>query len=187
MRRHVRWLTLLLVGGPLLGAAAFWGGMVVTDVLEERNTFCIACHLHEQKFAELHPMEGQLRTLAAAHNIQGDKNVKCIDCHIGATFQDKLVIKALAARDTVTYLFGTFTEPTRLTFALGTRTCLKCHADGGQQPTQDNAFHNAPHHRNMPALCYECHTVHPTSSPATRFLRQVAVKPVCDQCHQSME
>lgn len=187
MRRLQRWLILLLVGLPCLGVVAFGGGMVVTDALEQRNTFCIACHLHEQKFADFHPVHDQVRTLAAAHNLPGERNVKCIDCHIGATFGDKLVVKMLAARDTLTYLFGTFTEPTQLHFALGSRTCLKCHPSGGQNPEQDNAFHNAPHHRNMPPLCYDCHTVHPTSSVATRFLRQVAVKPHCDQCHQAME
>lgn len=187
MRRPQRWLSLLLVGAPLLGVVAFGGGIVVTDALEQRNTFCTACHLHEQKFTEFHPVQGHILTLAAAHNLPGDKNVKCIDCHIGATLTDKLVVKLLAARDTMTYLFGTFSEPTQLHFAIGTRTCLKCHANGGQNPAQDNAFHNTPHHRNMPPLCYDCHTVHPTAGVATRFLRQVAVKPHCDACHQAME
>jgi len=35
MRTIRRWLPLLLVGVPLLGAAAFGGGIVVTDHLEE--------------------------------------------------------------------------------------------------------------------------------------------------------
>src|SRR5262245_34761472 len=95
MRTIRRWLPLLLVGLPLDAAAAFWGGIVVTDHLEEDNTFCTACHLHEKKFTEFHPVEGRRVTLAGAHNLAGDKNVKCIDCHIGATFNDKLIIKVL--------------------------------------------------------------------------------------------
>ena len=187
MRRIRRWLPLLLVGFPLLGAVTFGGGIVVTDHLEEDNTFCTACHLHEKKFTEFHPVEGKRVTLAAAHNIAGDKNVKCIDCHIGATVTDKMIIKFLAARDTVAYFVGAFQEPTHLRYALGTRTCLKCHPTGGTNPEQESAFHNASHHTKMPLLCYECHTVHPTASMETRFLREPTVKPLCDTCHKDME
>ena len=108
MRTIRRWLPLLLVGLPLLGAIAFGGGIVVTDHLEENNTFCTACHLHEKKFTEFHPVQGKRVTLAAAHNLEGEKNVKCIDCHVGATVTDKMIIKALAARDTVAYFVGAF-------------------------------------------------------------------------------
>ncbi len=79
MRTIRRWLPLLLVGLPLLGAAAFGGGIVVTDHLEENNTFCTACHLHEKKFTEFHPVQGKRVTLAAAHNLESEKKVKCID------------------------------------------------------------------------------------------------------------
>ena len=34
---------------------------------------------------------------------------------------------------------------------------------------------------------YECHTVHPTASVETRFLREPTVKPLCDTCHKDME
>jgi predicted CXXCH cytochrome family protein len=160
---------------------------VITDHLEEDNTFCTACHLHEKKFTEFHPMQGKQVTLAAAHNLQGDKNVKCINCHIGATVTDKMIIKALAARDTVAYFVDAFQEPTHLRYALGTRTCLKCHPTGGQNPEQENAFHNASHHTKMPIVCYECHTVHPTASTETRFLREATVKPLCNTCHKDIE
>jgi hypothetical protein len=33
-------------------------GIVVTDHLEENNTFCTACHLHEKKFTEFHLVQG---------------------------------------------------------------------------------------------------------------------------------
>ena len=97
MRLRQRWLY-VLAGLPLLGIAMFWAGMVVTDALERDNTFCTSCHLHEEKFSQFHPVQEQRITLAAAHNMAGDLNVKCIDCHIGATFTDKVVIKAVAAR-----------------------------------------------------------------------------------------
>jgi len=158
---------------------------VITDHLEEDNQFCIACHLHEKKFSAFHPVQGQWVTLAAAHNLEGDRQVKCIDCHIGATVTDKLIIKAIAARDTVAYFAGAFQEPTYLRYALGTRTCLKCHPTGGQNPGQANAFHNAPYHARMPLVCYDCHSVHPEASVATRFLRESTVQPLCDSCHKA--
>ena len=46
MRTIRRWFLLLLVGLPCLGIATFGAGIVVTDHLEEDNTFCTACHLH---------------------------------------------------------------------------------------------------------------------------------------------
>jgi len=187
MRRLQRWLP-FLVGLPLLGAATFGAGIVVTDHLEDNNTFCTSCHpLHEKKFAEFHPVQGQRVTLAAAHNLEGDKHVKCIECHIGATVTDKMVIKAIAARDTVAYFLGQFQEPTHLRYALGNRTCLKCHATGGQNPEQEDAFHNTAHHHNMPLICYECHTVHPPATTATRFLQHNTVQPLCDACHRRTE
>ena len=187
MRTRRRWFLLLLVGLPCLGIATFGAGIVVTDRLEEDNTFCTACHLHEKKLTEFHPVQGKQVTLAAAHNLEGAKNVKCIDCHIGATVKDKLIIKFIAARDTVTWALGKAQEPTRLHFAIGTRTCLKCHPTEGRNPEQENAFHNASHHTHMPLVCYDCHTVHPTASVETRFLRQPTVKPLCDTCHKDME
>ena len=39
----------------------------------------------------------------------------------------------------------------------------------------------------VPLLCYECHTVHPTTSVETRFLREQTVNPLCDSCHKEME
>lgn len=187
MRLMRRGLPFLLVLGLLLGIATFGTGIVVTDYLENDNTFCTACHLHEQKFADFHPQQGRHVTLAGAHNIAGEKNVKCIDCHIGATLTDKMVVKFLAAKDTVTYLVGTFEEPKALRYELGNRTCLKCHTTGGQNPAQDNAFHNAAHHAKLPLTCYACHTVHPTSTPETRFFRDDIVRPICNDCHKQFD
>ena len=144
MRTIRRWLPLLLVGLPLLGAATFGGGIVVTDHLEENNTFCTACHLHEKKFTEFHPVQGKRVTLAAAHNLEGEKNVKCIDCHVGATVTDKMIVKALAARDTVAYFVGAFQEPTHLRYALGTRTCLSVIPLEARTPSRKTPF-TTPH------------------------------------------
>ena len=178
MRTIRRWLPLLLVGLPPRRGS--FGGHCGHGSLGREQHVLHGLPSARKKFTEFHPVQDKRVTLAAAHNLEGEKNVKCIDCHIGATVKDKMVIKALAARDTVAYFVGAFQEPTHLRYALGTRTCLKCHPTGGQNPEQENAFHNASHHTKMPIVCYECHTVHPTASVETRFLREPTVKPLCD-------
>ena len=99
MRTIRRWLPLLLVGLPLLGVAAF-GGALWSRITWKRTTRFARLAICTKKITEFHPVQDKRVTLAAAHNLEGEKNVKCIDCHIGATVKDKMVIKALAARDT---------------------------------------------------------------------------------------
>ena len=91
--------------------------MEVTDYLEEDNHFCIACHLHEEIFKNFMTDTPRLVALAGAHLHKGE--VKCIDCHIGATHTDKLIIKAMAGWDTVQYFIGNFKEPRSSTLSAG--------------------------------------------------------------------
>lgn len=179
-RVWVRWLKWT---GALLafGFVSFVASMEVTDYLEQDNRFCIACHLHERTLENFLTDTPQLLTLAGAHHHKGE--VKCIDCHIGATLTDKLIIKAIAGWDTVQYFVGNFKEPDHLRFPLGDRTCLKCHTDGGQSTTRAGAFHNDPNHRGMPFECVMCHQSHPVREAATMFLDQALVRPVCHECH----
>ncbi len=176
----------------MAGAAAFGMGVVVTDYLEQDNVFCVSCHatsakrLHQDKFDTSFPVGGQNTTLAAAHHSTSDKQFKCVTCHNGATFTDKLWIKAQAAGDTVAYLLGEFEEPEILRFSLGNRLCLKCHTTGGRNPDEEAAFHNAGDHDSLPFICYECHTVHRRAKRETRFLRRDIVQPLCDDCHTEL-
>lgn len=177
--RWLKWTVTLLA----IGFVSFVASMEVTDHLEEDNHFCIACHLHEAIFKNFMTDTPQLVTLAGAHLHKGE--VKCIDCHIGASLSDKLVIKAIAGWDTVRYFVGDFREPDHLRFPLGDRTCLKCHTDGGQSQTRAGAFHNYSTHRNMRFECVACHQSHPVREVSTFFLDQVLVRPVCQECHRS--
>lgn len=192
MRLKQYWLLLLLVL-LISGVAAFGAGIAITDYLEQDNEFCISCHLtdqkrlHQEKLTTFLPMQGQITTLAAAHYV-GEKRgtFKCVDCHNGATFTDKLLIKAQAARDTVAYFMGSFQEPDHMRFALGNRVCLKCHTTSGRNPHNDTAFHNASYHTDLPFVCYECHAVHPPAGSDTRFLRRHTVQQLCDSCHAQL-
>ncbi len=187
-----RWLFLLLAGAPAAAVAAFGAGVAVTDYLERDNVFCVSCHvtgakrLHQDKFDTSFPVDGRAATLAAAHHGAGVEPFKCVDCHNGATVADKLLIKAQAARDTVAYFMGDFEEPERMRFALGNRLCLKCHTTAGKTPETPTAFHNAPHHTDLPFLCYACHAVHRQARLETRFLMRDIVQPVCDSCHAEL-
>lgn len=180
------WVHLVLWGLALiviLGVMGFAAGVAITDRLEQDNRFCIACHVPRmiQIYENSQPVEGRPITLAGAHHVK--RQVKCIECHIGADFKDKMVIKAIAAKDTVKYLLGLFKDPHSLSYPLGDRTCLKCHPDGGQNPKNPKSFHNAPYHRDPRNTCSDCHRSHDEASAETLFLRQELVKPLCESCH----
>ncbi len=192
--RLKRFWPLFLAGLLVSAVAVFAAGIAITDRLEQDNEFCIACHLserkrlHQEKFTTFSPVQGWVTTLAAAHYVGAKpKAFTCIDCHNGASINDKLLIKAQAARDTVAYFMGAFKEPDHMRFALGNRLCLNCHITGGRNPDQETAFHNASHHTDLPLICYECHTVHPRADFDTGFLRRETVQPLCDNCHARLE
>jgi hypothetical protein len=187
-----RWLRLVLLAGggaSVAGVVGFAAGAAITDRLEQDNRFCIACHrpekpLHANVYGSFYLVDGILLTLAGAHNAQAQ--VKCIDCHIGVTRKDDLIIKAIAAWDTARWVIGAYKDPETLRYPLGDRTCLKCHPDGGQNPKVEKAFHNAPYHRDPRNSCSHCHRSHLEAPAETRFLRGAIVKPLCDQCHRAI-
>ena len=173
----LKWMGIVLS----LGCVSFLAAVDVTDYLEHDNRFCIACHLHETIFDNFIANDPRLVTMAGAHHHKGE--VKCIDCHIGATVTDKLIVKGIAGWDTVRYFLGDFQEPDDLRFPLGDRTCLKCHTDGGQSKTRSGAFHNDRNHRDMGVECGACHQSHPVRDATTLFLDESIVRPVCRECH----
>lgn len=185
----------LFAAAAAVGIAAFTfaTGVVVTDWLERDNAFCVSCHLtetrrlHAEKFSGFQSIDGAARTLAAAHALSRAGEFKCVDCHNGAGLRDKLAIKAQAARDTLAYLFGSFEEPTQMRFPLGNRVCLQCHDLRDASNKAATKFHDDPYHRDLPFVCFECHTVHLEGPRNTRFLRAESVQPLCDQCHSSMQ
>jgi predicted CXXCH cytochrome family protein len=177
------WAVLLLVA---FAGVSFLAGVEVTDRLEQDDRFCIACHVPRmlQIYETSQPVQGRAVTLGGTHHIKGQ--VKCIDCHIGATIQDKVIIKAIAAKDTVKYFTGLFQDVEALTYPLGDRTCLKCHADGGQNALDPKAFHNAPYHRDPRNACSDCHRSHDEAPEEARFLQRDRIKPLCDSCHMEI-
>jgi predicted CXXCH cytochrome family protein len=177
---------LIVIGAiPLLLALGF----VVTDKVvysfEKRDTFCIACHLHEKKFKEFTAPTNEQVSLAAKHH--APKGVRCIDCHKGEGILERMEVLGVAGADTLIYLIGLHEEPKRVKFPLGNATCLKCHQDSlVPKGSYSTAYHSLTPHANLPLRCAECHAAHPAGNPKQRFLVEERVIPICKRCHTAM-
>lgn len=123
-------------------------------------------------------------SLVAAHQAaQG--GFRCIDCHGGASFANRLRVKTVAARDALFYVLGRFEEPRDMEHPLWNEDCAKCH--GTYAPERDDAFHAIDVH-NLPRFaypCVECHQAHPTGRKATLdYLEPGPTVAVCRNCHE---
>ena len=101
--------------------ALFLAGLTVK---ERDNRFCVACHLHDEKFQRL--TFGVAPDLAAFHH-QKEAAVGCIACHGGADPSMTLKVWVLAGFDTVRFLAGVYKEPTRMRLRLRDAECRQCH------------------------------------------------------------
>lgn len=198
------------VGVAALVAAA---SLAVLHVKERDNRFCVACHLHEEKFERFTAMAAT--DLAGAHHAK-DPHVGCIACHGGADAGMRLKVWALAALDTARYLANRHEEPTRMRLPLRDAECRQCHtpilkapAPAGPGASADaaaarvgpdeeagyavqaqtegrtgTAYHALRDHDGVKVPCLRCHTTHTTDSDApNRFISRATVHPICRECH----
>lgn len=152
---------------------------------ERHDRFCVACHLHEQKYKEFTaPVSGQV-SLAAKHH--ASKGVRCIDCHGGEGVFGRAAVLTLAAADTLKYVSGWYREPERLRVPLSDRACTKCH-EATLVPTgaYATAYHALTPHATLPIACIACHAVHAPGNPRLKFLDEARVVPICKRCHPAM-
>lgn len=153
--------------------------------LEQRDRFCIACHLHEQKYKDFTAPTSEQITLAARHH--APKGVRCIDCHGGEGVVGRATILALAATDTLKYLVGRYREPEHLRVPLDDRACTKCHeAALVSTGSYAQAYHALTPHATLSIACATCHIVHAPGNPRVKFLDEARVMPVCKRCHPAM-
>lgn len=176
-------------------------GWVVTDVLEQRNAFCNACHLEPGL-----PLHDAVRrdfeaavpaSLAGLHGraaLEGraDAAFRCIDCHGGVSLAGRARVKALAAKDAFWYLTGHFEEPDGMRWPLWDEDCVQCHADFDEsEPAawESPRFHQlAVHNVELGVGCVECHQVHEDGgNPDAYFLRATWVRSQCARCHSEFE
>ena len=142
----------------LLGVAGAPVGWAVSDRFESDNEFCVACHLDSGRRLHDRKMRGfeadPAVTLASLHALE---DVRCIDCHGGASFPNKLRVKAVAARDAVRYFLGTFEEPSAMAHPLWDEDCIQCHA--AYESSRDDDFHAFEAH-NVGGFAYSCVACH---------------------------
>lgn len=179
----------VLLAGALLLPIAFAG---VLYRKERDNRFCVACHLHEEKFVRF-LARPSATDLAAAHHASRQA-VRCIDCHGGADVVEVLRVRALAAFDTVRFLVGRYEEPTRMRLPLSDAECRQCHDPILRvTPEQEAAtvgrgdsFHALNEHRTVKDACVACHTSHTPGEKRLQFIDRQIVLPLCRSCHLTM-
>jgi predicted CXXCH cytochrome family protein len=179
-------VALVLLG---LGVPVGFAGILYTA--EQNDAFCVACHLHEEKFARF--QAGPSATdLAGAHHAR--EAARCIDCHGGADLLMRLRVWAVAGFDTVRFLSGRYEEPRRMRLPLRDAECRRCHTPilretAGSTETPGpgaTSFHGIPDHRTVKTACVACHTSHTLGEKRRQFVDPRAVRPLCRECHESM-
>ena len=173
------------IAAAVAGAPAGW---LASDALEADNDFCTSCHLDAQTPLHAHKRRDfeavPAASLVAAHR-EAKAEFRCIDCHRGASFPNRVRVKALALRDALAYVLGRFEEPEAMAHPLWNEDCVQCHAR--YEPERTDAFHAISVH-NLPEFefdCVQCHRAHPTGrDPALSFLASDDVLPVCRNCHE---
>ena len=180
--RRGDWLGLAVVVLALAPA-----GWLFTDLLESHDEFCTSCHLegaplHDAKRREFESVPAV--NLASAH-FAHDREFRCITCHRGASFANRVRVKLLAARDAAVYLTGRFDEPKAMAHPLWREDCVQCHTT--YEPKRGDAFHAIEVH-NLPKFalnCVQCHEAHPTGRSADQaFLDREALVAACRNCHE---
>jgi hypothetical protein len=184
----------LVAGAFLLFALLF---LVWLSAKERDNRFCVACHLHEEKYDRF--LARAARDLAAAHNPK--RSFTCIDCHGGADLPMRLRVWALAAVDTAKFFAGRYKEPDQMQLPLRDQECRQCHtpilrsSPAALTPQQEEAlegrtgdsYHAIRDHDTVKVACVRCHATHTVDGEARlNFVSRARVLPLCRDCHPSM-
>jgi len=203
-----------------LGVAAISGSFILGTLFlvglaakERDDRFCVACHLHDEKFERL--IASSASDLAGLHNNK-KAEVGCIACHGGADLDMRLRVWTVAGIDTLKFLVGSYREPDHMRLPLRDLECRQCHTPILKPATAPKAFeatravdsteastfateaesegragtsyHAIREHDTVKVTCITCHVSHVTGSDATnRFIVRARVAPVCRQCHKQME
>ncbi len=184
----------LLAGGAVVFTVLF---LVALAAKERDNSFCIACHLHEEKYTRF--LAPAAVDLAAAHNPK--QSFRCIDCHGGADLPMRLRVWAVAAGDTAKFFAGRYREPDHMRLPLRDKDCRQCHtpilksALVALTPEQEEAlegrtgdsYHAIRDHDTVKIACVRCHTTHTGDGEARfKFLSRPRLLPLCRDCHRQM-
>jgi predicted CXXCH cytochrome family protein len=189
--------------GAAVFALLFLSGLAAK---ERDNRFCVACHLHDEKFRRL--TTATPTDLAGLHHAR-DTTVGCIACHGGSDLHTRLTVWGVAGFDTVRFLVGAYREPTAMRLPLRDAECRQCHtpilkamaakadstiraedrfeAEAETEGRGGTSYHAIREHDTVRVTCVRCHGAHTTDSVAgRRFISEARVVPVCRGCHPAM-
>ncbi|MBI1893598.1 MAG: hypothetical protein HYS14_05765 [Candidatus Rokubacteria bacterium] len=174
----------LTVGLPLLSLGAL-------AKKEQDDRFCVACHLHEEKFHQFRAPA--VKDLTGAHHY-AKTSVSCIGCHGGADLPMRFRIRAVAGLDTLRFLVGRYREPERMRFPLRDKDCKQCHDPILRRTIEEeeavegrgDTYHAINEHRTVKTSCVSCHTSHTKGEARFQFLDRQQIRPICQDCHQEL-
>lgn len=192
MRRRTLGLCAVALAGLALITSIGFAGLIAK---ERDNTFCFACHLHEQKFKRF--TSAPSTDLTGPHHAE---RVRCIDCHGGADVVMRLRVWSLAATDTGKFLVGRYREPDHMRLQLRPKECTQCHTpilkrqpaltaeqEEALEGRAGNAYHAIRPHDAVRTTCVQCHTSHTTDGdPKAQFIARKRVEPICRECHKTL-
>jgi predicted CXXCH cytochrome family protein len=180
----------------LAGLATFASLFFVSLSAKERDdNFCVACHLHEEKFKRFTSVPAV--DLTGVHHA---KDVRCIDCHGGADLPMRLRVWSHAAKDTVKFLVGRYREPDSMRLTLRSKECSQCHTpimknaptlsaeqEEALEGRAGNSYHSIRQHDAVRITCTRCHSSHTVDSgPKLQFIARSRVQPICRECHATL-
>jgi len=188
MRKYFFVIIAIILSTPLLAA----GGIGVSLVLENQDSFCASCHTEPESMYYNQSIEKNPGTLAAFH---AQKKTACIDCHSGGGALGRAQGLQQGADDWMLYLSGNYKKPAITSHPLGDDSCLKCHAIIAQQQRRGGRGTNGHYHfylsewqtvDPLAAHCVTCHTAHTTELASLQYMTQGKVAKQCDSCHSAM-
>ena len=109
------------ISGAFILATLFLVGLAAK---ERDDRFCVACHLHDEKFERL--TASSASDLAGLHHNK-KAEVGCIACHGGADLDMRLRVWTVAGIDTLKFLVGRYREPDHMRLPLRDLECRQCH------------------------------------------------------------
>jgi len=209
LTRHLA-VGVVTISGAFVLATLFLAGLAAK---ERDDRFCVACHLHDEKFERL--TASSTSDLAGLHHNK-KADVGCIACHGGADLGMRLRVWTVAGIDTLKFLAGRYREPDHMRLPLRDVECRQCHtpilksaaareaseSTRPMDPSDDSTFaaeaasegrggtsyHAIREHDTVKVKCITCHVSHITGSDAAnRFIVRARVVPVCRECHKQME
>src|SRR5262249_9550926 len=168
-----------VIGGSFILATLFLVGLAAK---ERDDRFCVACHLHDEKFERL--TASSASDLAGLHHNK-KADVGCIACHGGADLDIRLRVWTVAGIDTLKFLAGRYHEPDHTRLPLRDLECRQCHtpilkpttapktseATGAVDQSEDSTFaaeattegragtsyHAIREHDTVKVKCIACH------------------------------